>query len=90
LEKRLVNQSIILRRIGKLKSGVMEDICVFCHPMYWFILDKHFKNQLEKFFWTGTETSNQWYGYLEGAVSSSIRVSKEVSRILSQNPKAKL
>ncbi|KAK5575213.1 hypothetical protein RB653_010469 [Dictyostelium firmibasis] len=48
-----------------------------------------FRQPHGKIHWAGTETSTQWYGHMEGAITSSKRVVKEIIRN-SFNSKSKL
>jgi len=39
---------------------------------------------IDRIHWAGTETASKWYGYMEGACDSAIRVSQEVITLLSK------
>ncbi|EGC38483.1 hypothetical protein DICPUDRAFT_28644 [Dictyostelium purpureum] len=58
------------------ESGCFSGVCSPNQNLYenGFDYTKPFGN----IHWAGTETSNEWYGHMEGAIQSSIRVTNEI------------
>jgi monoamine oxidase len=42
----------------------------------------HIRPPIGRIHWAGTETSDYWAGYMDGAVRSGERAAKEVGRLL--------
>jgi monoamine oxidase len=40
--------------------------------------EKHLRNPIVNIYWAGTETSDYWAGYMEGAVRAGTRAANEI------------
>lgn len=54
--------------------------CYFAVPKIGFLsrMENEFKRPSGRIFWAGTETADEWIGYMEGALQSAERVSGEI------------
>ncbi len=55
----------------------------FCTPGTWTLLGKGLVPPVGRVFWAGTETANEWTGYLDGAIRSGEDVAKRLGLLLS-------